>query len=262
MALITNLSSISKYFSITVKPEILASIQHLNAFTANDVLFNWTPFTLNSNGICRLVGVNAIIRGTDGTAQDCAMDLLWGNGAARGDIASGTAPTALGTAHAAISAQANPSYNNIIGKTAITAADHTEGAIIRVASSNMIAGGESTVLFEPYDGTPQAAAKTTFYVAGTCIGTPDFHSDVKLTGAHSEGAANDLTVDGTDAQLVLAPGDTITAQDDAAIGVVGTVPDATSILLKGGATNTAALADDDEVYNLNPITLRLTFERL
>ena len=158
MSLTNNLSKVSKYFSITVKPTILASIQHLNAFTANDVLFNWTSFTLD-NGINRLVGVNAIIRGTDGTAQDCAMDLLWANGAARGDIASGTAPTALGTAHAAISAQANPSYNNIIGKTAITAADHTEGAIIRVASSNMIAGGESTVVFEPYDGTPQVAAK-------------------------------------------------------------------------------------------------------
>ena len=42
MALITNLSSISKYFSITVKPEILGSIQTLDAFTANDILFNWT----------------------------------------------------------------------------------------------------------------------------------------------------------------------------------------------------------------------------
>ncbi len=261
MALITNLSSISKYFSITVKPEILASIQHLGAFTANDVLFNWTSFTLN-NGINRLVGVNAIIRANDGTAQDCAMDLLWANGAARGDIASGTAPTALGVAHAAIIAQNNPSFNNIIGKTAVTAADHTEGAIIRVASSNMIAGGESPLLFEPYDGTPQAAAKTTFYVAGTCIGTPNFASTVKLTGAHSAGAANDLTVDTKDARLMLAPGDTITAQDDAAIGVVGTVPDSTSILLKDSATNTAALANNDDIYNVSPITLRLTFERL
>ena len=261
MALITNLSSISKYFSITVKPEILGSIQTLDAFTANDILFNWTSFTLN-NGIHRLVGANAIIRGRDGAAQDVAMDLLWANGAARGDIASGTAPTALGVAHAAIIAQNNPSFNNIIGKTAVTAADHTENAVFRVASSNMIAGGESTVLFEPYDGTAQTAAGTTFYVAGTCIGTPNFASTLTINGALSAGASNDVTVADVDARLMLAPGDTIVAQDDAAIGVIGTIPDATSILLKDGATNTAALTDDDEVYNLNPITLRLTFERL
>jgi hypothetical protein len=85
---------------------------------------------------------------------------------------------------------------------------------------------------------------------------------VKLTGAVSAGAANDITVDGTDARLLFAPGDTITAMDDAAIGIVGTVPDDTSILLKDSATNTAALENDDDIYNVNPITLRLTFERL
>ena len=35
-----------KYFTVEVKPTIAASKQNLGAFSANDVLFNWTEFDI------------------------------------------------------------------------------------------------------------------------------------------------------------------------------------------------------------------------
>ena len=85
--------------------------------------------------------------------------------------------------------------------------------------------------------------------------------------AFASGTGNDLTCDGTDAQKILAPGDRIKALDISDnttildIGTVGTVPDATSVLLKDSATSASTLGDGDLIFNVNPIKLILTFER-
>ena len=68
--------NLSKYISVEVKPTLLAAKQHLGAYADGDVLFDWTEFKL-PNGTNRLVGVTAIVRGNDGAAQDCPMDLMF-----------------------------------------------------------------------------------------------------------------------------------------------------------------------------------------
>ena len=109
------------------------------------------------------------------------------------------------------------------------------------------------------DASVKKTGSRVMYVAGVARGALDFRSTVKTTGAHGAGTANDITVDTTSALINFAKGDVLHAHDDAIIGTVGSIPDATSILLKGNTTNTAALANNDDLYNINPITLILTF---
>ena len=40
----------AKYFNVTVVPDIPASRQHVGAFTAADLLFDWTAFDIPKGG--------------------------------------------------------------------------------------------------------------------------------------------------------------------------------------------------------------------
>ena len=267
--------SLGKYITVEVEPEISPAIQHLNAFTANDLLFDWTAFTLPKGGN-RLLGVTAIVRSTDGADQTCAMDLFFARQALNmGDITDGTAPVSMGTLHADPTINpANPYWDQVVGHIKLTADNFsTAGAIesgMTVGTTGRHAGDDSTpglvgpspLVLSDY-GDPDGNGDFTFYVGATCIGTPDFHSDL----AFASGTGNDLTCDGTDARKLLAPGDRIKAIDidDGStvidIGTVGTIPDATSVLLEGSTTSTGTLGDGDNLYNIHPIKLIFAFER-
>ena len=267
---------LGKYITRTLKPEISPAIGYLAAFTANDLLFDWTSFTLPQGGN-RLVGATAVIRSNDGADQICPMDLFFAKNALNmGDIADGTAPVSMGTQHAAPTVNpANAYWDQIIGHSQLTADNFstaganeggfTVGTTGYHASTGATAGltGQSPLIFEDYGVAPDNGLYT-FYVGATAIGTPNFDSNL----AFASGTGNDLTCDGTDARKILAPGDRIKAydisEDDGTIidiGTVGTVPDATSVLLKGATTSAGTLGDGDLIFNINPIKLILTFER-
>lgn len=268
---------LGKYITRTLKPEVSPVIGFAAAFTANDLLFDWEPFTLPQGGN-RLIGVTAIIRGTDGADQRCAMDLFFAKQAIdMGDIADGTAPVSMGTQHAdANIAPANAYWNQVIGHTQLTfenfnTAGANEGGFTVGTTghgSNPDTNGsngrqaETPLIFEDY-GTPNDRGGYTFYVGATTPSTPNFDSNL----AFASGTGNDLTCDGTDARKVLAPGDRIKALDITDnttiidIGTVGTVPNDTSVLLKGTTTSAGTLGDGDLIFNINPIKLILTFER-
>jgi hypothetical protein len=266
-----------KYFTVEVEPEISPAIQHLNAFTANDLLFDWTAFKMPKGG-SRLIGITAVVRSTDGDDQTCAMDLFFARQAVNmGDIANGTAPTSLGTLHADPTIiPNNPYWDQIMGHAKLTADNFsTAGAIesgITVGTTGYVASTGATaglqapnpLIFEDYgSGLADSEGLYTYYVGATAIGTPDFHSDL----AFASGTGNDLTCDGTDARKLLAPGDRIKAIDidDGStvldIGTVGTIPDGTSILLEGSTTSIDTLGDGDNIYNIHPIKLILSFEK-
>ena len=247
-----------KYFTVEVKPEIGPVIGFAAAFTANDLLFDWSSFKLPKGGN-RLVGITAVIRGADGVDQTCAMDLFFAKQAYdMGDITDGTAPVSMGTQHAdATINPANAYWNQIIGHTKLTADNFSTGATAGLT-------GQSPLIFEDYgSGLADSEGFFTYYVGATAIGTPNFDSNV----AFASGTGNDITVDGTDARKVLAPGDRIKALDIddnttvIDVGTVGTIPDDTSILLKDGASSTGTLADGDLIFNINPIKLLLHFEK-
>jgi len=276
---------LGRYITREVKPVIGPNIGYLGAFTANDVLFDWTVFTLPQGG-SRLVGVTAIIRAngahaTDPVDQECPMDLFFAKAAYNmGDIADGTAPTTLGTQHAASTADpANAYYNNIIGHTKLTVDNFntddtpsTTGVTIgttgyHASTSGATQGltGQSPTIFDDYGLTPGDGLHK-FYVGATCIGTPNFDSNCAFVSEDETG--NDLTVDGGTAKDMFAPGDRIKAYDISEdngtiidIGTIGTVPDDTSILLKDEASSAGTLANGDLIFNINPIKLILTFER-
>ena len=269
--------SLGRYITREVQPEIGPNIGYLAAFTANDLLFDWTSFTLPQGG-SRLIGVTAVVRSNDGADQTCAMDLFFARKSLdMGDIADGTAPVSMGTQHADPTINpANPYWDQIIGHAKLTADNFSTAGAIESgmtvgttgyhSSTGATAGltGQSPLIFSDYGTTP-SDGNYTFYVGATCIGTLNFDSNL----AYASGTGtNDLTCDGTDARKILAPGDRIKAYDVSAddgtvidIGTVGTVPDATSILLKGSTTNTGTLQDGDLIFNINPIKLILTFER-
>ena len=101
--------SLGRYITREVRPEIGPNIGYLAAFTANDLLFDWTSFKLPQGG-SRLIVVTAVVMG---------------------DIADGTAPGSMGTQHADPTINpANPYWDQIIGHAKLTADNFsTAGAI-------------------------------------------------------------------------------------------------------------------------------------
>ena len=269
--------SLGRYITREVRPEIGPNIGYLAAFTANELLFDWTSFTLPQGG-SRLIGVTAVVRSNDGADQTCAMDLFFARQAYNnGDITDGTAPVSMGTQHADPTINpANPYWDQVIGHAKLTADNFSTAGAIESGmtvgttgyhdSTGATAGltGQSPLILDDYGSSlADNNGMHTYYIGATCIGTPNFDSNL----AYASGTGNDLTVDGTDARKILAPGDRIKALDITDnttiidIGTVGTVPDAESILLEGSATSAGTLADGDLIFNINPIKLILHFEK-
>ena len=245
--------SLAKYITRTVKPTLLAAKQHLGAYADGDVLFDWTEFNL-PNGTSRLVGVTAIVRGNDGAAQDCPMDLMFAT-----KTPAGSAPQSTGTEQGAMLPTANPYYNEIIGGVKLDATDYSDQVQISIGSATVASSGECPILFESY-GTAPDDGRYSFYVAASANSSgPNFDSNTAVALAYGAASASIITLDGTSALVNLAPGDVVRAQDEAVMGTINTVDSATQITLT--AVNTAAIADGDLVYRLSPITLKLTFER-
>ena len=269
-----------KYFNVEVKPEFSPVIMFAAGFTAKDLLFDWTAFKV-PNGGNRLMGITAVVRSNDGADQTCAMDIFIARtSVGAGDVAAGTAPTSMGTPHdAATTNPANPYWGDIVGHMKLTADNFsTVGAVesgMTVGTTGRQAGDDSTpglvgpspLILDGYGSSTENLDDSegfyTYYLGATAIGTPNFDSNL----AYVSGTGNDITVDGINAGLYLAPGDRIKALDITDnttiidIGTVGTVPDDTSILLKDEATSIGTLADGDLIFNIHPIKLILHFER-
>ena len=155
----------------------------------------------------------------------------------------------------------NPYFNDLIGSAQIVAADYTHGGNTSIAQTSLtkpIIIGET-----PTDGA-DSEGNVTAYVAATAVGTPQYHSNVAINETNiSAGAETVITVTGTDAHKVFAPGDVIHAHDNAVVGTIKTVDSATQITLM--EANKEALAGTDvaadRLYNISPIHLILSFER-
>jgi len=240
-----------RYFTKTVKPTMLAAKMDSGAYSADDVLFDWFAFDV-PKGTSMLKGVTALVRGNDGAAQFLPFDVLF----AKSD-ADGTAPTSLGTEHA--TANGVGFYNNLLGMIRFAASDYGQKSLDTIGIANVAAAPPLgfALTGEPDSGTNVGYDK--IYVGGLAGGAFNFASTVTVNETSFDAATQtEITVDTKDATLVLAPGDVIIAQDEAAIGTLVTV-EATRLVLE--SANTAAIANNDEVYNQSPITLILSFEK-
>jgi hypothetical protein len=248
-----NLESGEKYYTVTVKPTMLAAKMHLETYSTLDVLFDWTPFPL-PRGANRLVGTTALVRGADGAAQQINFDLYFAK-----STSAGVAPSSIGTEHA--TANGVGYYNELIGTQQILVADYSHGLdFMSVATAQTVGGsggGQSPIMMSSH-GTGQ---QDQFYVAGIDITGGDFHSDCAINESegYAAGASRALTLNGTGASSMFDVGDVIAAHDGAAIGTIATVSSDTAITLE--RENIDALENADLVYNVNPITLIFSFER-
>ena len=275
-----------KYFNVTVKPEILVAKQDDAAFSNGDVVFDWTPFDV-PKGANRLLDVTTLIRKKNGIyANEYGFFLLYARSI------NGEAPASLGTVHG--TAGGTGYYNNIIGKSVFLASDYTGNLLDNMHIAGLNAGGTTNdqpkVVLQGEPNSGQNVGYDTIYVAMITEGAFDFTTDVNLdddVDVSGLSAATLTTLDGTACNISFAPGDILRATGDIILGEVESI-DANNITFKtdgskvyhaggrvlhtnpdgfaawqvqNGAGAAGDLSDDDEVFNLHPITLKFSFER-
>tara|TARA_R100001129_G_scaffold48240_1_gene33041 strand:+ start:41 stop:811 length:771 start_codon:yes stop_codon:yes gene_type:complete len=253
----------AKYFNVTVTPTITASKQHAGAFTAQDVLFDWTSFEIPRGG-ARLINATLITRpkaNATPTKNDFGAFMVF----------SSSDSTSLGTINSSADSRPN---NNLIGMCEF---ETTNSYINAYPSSNLASTGRASnnanqhpsVIFQT------TAAQTTrhgvgfdkYYIAGLCNGAWDYRSSFQIADADIDTSSPGTTLvtdDGsgggtTDLREVFLPGDVLHAHDDAVIGTIDTITNATTLELTS-AIETSVLEDDDYVYNINPLRIILSFE--
>ena len=241
----------SKYFTVTVKPTIAASKQKLGAFTGNDVLFNWTEFDI-PKGAARLIGVTTLVRGTDGVAQEKAIDLMFAK------TINGTAPSDIGTVHA--TAGGSGYQNHLIGAIRIDTSDYKDGLDIMSIASSGYGMANTQIPSHVLQGEPETGTNVGFdklYIAATGAAF-EFQSTVQVS---TETATNSsaVVVKTTSALTNFDKGDVLHDEDDQLIGTVKSVTDANNIVLEANADSVSAVNKD--LYNINPFTFILSFER-
>ena len=274
---------VNKYFTVEVVPTFDAT--SIAAFAANDVLFDWTAVQV-PKGANRLVSVGIIMRGTDGASQTSRdLDLYFAKSI------KGVAPVSLGTMNATVAVKPGIT-NNIIGMANIDNAGDYGGSgfdYLQVAQTG--SGGANShmpaVVLEAEPNSGTNVGYDTLYVSCIAQGAINFGTAVLTDDAvdvsGEDGTIDDL--DGTACNLAFAPGDIIHATDDIILGEVASL-DANSITFKfsgedsldptgnytvpaniaawriqNGAGAAGDLANNDELFNIHPMRILLSFEK-
>ena len=257
-----------KHFTVEVKPTIAASAQAAGsaAYADNDVLFDWTSFQV-PKGAASLVGLTIVMRGTDAGAQSKKdIDFLFAK------TVDNSRPETLGTANATASAVPAVS-NHIIGFTHIDSATdyggHTLDHFAVAATGSGAAGSHiPTLVLEGEPNSGDNVGFDTLYIAAICAESGiSFGTTVLSRGATAAGETVVPTDKGSDddpdAELIFAPGDVLHSATDDVLGTVssiGTFGSSKQDITFTAAT-TDAIADNEEIFNINPIRIILSFER-
>ena len=240
------------YFTVEVKPTITASILAGATMASGDVLFDWTSFDM-PKGSAKLIGVTALVRGTNGARQEKSFDLYYAK------TVSGVAPGSLGTLSA--TADGARYQNHLIGASKIMVDDYKDGLDIMAVASSGHGAGSTQIPSMVLTGDPDTGTNVGYdklYVACISAGALDFRSTVICDGIQATSQAV-LTVKTTSALTNFAVGDVLHDEDDRAMGTVLTVDSATQMTMAANLAN--ATVDDKDLYNINPVTLILSFER-
>ena len=280
-----------KYFTTTIKVEIPAAIQHLGAFADGDGLFDWQEFNV-PKGANKLMNITALIRGTDGAAQSFAINYYFAKSINK------IAPASIGTLHA--TAAGIGYQNNLIATCGMEETELIVGAGLDIMSIGPAHNGSSTPVSGQnlvLQGEPNSGSNVGYdklYIAGTTPdGEPSFSTAVitsqaiDVSGLSAAQLVN-ADIEGTDPRNVFAVGDIIHAEDGIIVGEIESMADANTITFKtdgskqehaggetlfsnpatfaawqtqNGAGAAGDLASGDELYNLHPITLILSWER-
>ena len=254
----------SKYFTVEVLPTLPASIQ-ADAYADTEILFDWTSFDV-PKGASKLISITALVRGTDGADQASTFDFELFFAKTRDGGA--TAPPTLGTTGALVTKSGW--QNHLIGRTEIDAsADSNDGDLVYM---NVMTSASDSINWNPLvlQGEPNSGINVGYdklYVAGISKAAFDFSTTVIARGGESAGVTVVETDKGTDddpdADLIFVPGDVLHSVTDDVLGTVKSIAAFGSS--KQDITFTApipdAIADNEEIYNVNPIRLIFSFEK-
>ena len=243
------------FFNIEVTPT-LTGANCITAFGNGDLVADWIVKTVPTKKAFRIIGVTCIERGTNGASQASQYELIF---ASPDD--DGTAPSSLGTVNATINGTSF--YRHLVGIYNVTGVADTIDNVNVHSPDNTDGNQEDDLVIEPsrvvskdgtvrFDGTG-SNGKICIGVASTA-GAPDFGTGVLLNQGENQAATTTettLTVDGVDARKALAVGDVVAAGDNAAIGTVVSIASDTRFNV---SLVEDALADDDEIVNVNPLT--------
>jgi len=250
-----------RYFSVEVKPTIPASKQHLGAFTAGDVLFDYTEFEI-PKGTSRLIGATMITR-PKGNATPT------GNKFGAFLIFSKTNTTGYGTVN---SSQTNVPSNDFLGLLELettTSYSLGSGTAVGMTGRASNTSSQANVLLTGSQ-TGSSVGFDKLYVAAQANGAFDFTSinAIAESGAADAASTQVITMDGSsmDVRDHFIDGDVVhigtsvgTPAADSLIGTVASADSATQITLD--AVSPTALVDGDILYNIHPIRLILHFEK-
>ena len=263
-----------KYFTVAVKPDIVNGdisnvIQDDKSdlpFAQGDLLFDWISFDVPKGSVA-LRSVVAYIMGEDGGEQgDQDLGLIFAKSI------DGTEPASLGAPNA-IMTTGFDMPRHLIGSCKLEGTTEGLGTIDGPAfgqvygtfyssGGNSGSGAGSLMILE---GEPDSGANVGYdriYVAGFCGGAMDFSTGVLAnysSGAPSADSTTSIVVDSVDARKCFQVGDVLYVHDvDTALGTVSAVAETTITLT---ANNGAAVANNDEIINANPVRLVFGFER-
>ncbi len=253
----------AKYFTVDVKPTIAASKQHVAAFTAGDVLFDWTEVQV-PKGTSRVIGAALLARpkGNAAVTSNAFGCFL---------VFSKTDTQTLGVLN---STPATVPSNDLLGHLEIE--DTTSYVHANMKSTNVAMAGrasntstQANVLITPSQ-TGDNVGYDKFYVGGIANGAFDFISINAIaedTAAEAAGSQV-ITMDGSSMDVrkhfiagdVVHIGTTVGAPAaDSLIGTIASADSATQITLD--AVSPTLLVDGDILYNINPIRIILFFEQ-
>ena len=257
-----------KHFTVEIEPTIPGDKQSINSavYSDNDVIFDWEAFDIRS-GAAKLTSITLIERGKDGAKPQAAdIDFLFAK------TINGVAPSTLGTSNG--TANGSPGLtNNIIGYTKLDSGDYGNAPFdhfgVAASGSGAAASNIPTVVLqgEPDSGTTKGFDR--LYIAA-CSGDNNrsYGTTVLVRGAIS--ADNTTTIptdagsdDDPDAETKFAVGDVIETGTGDTVGTIASISafdtDHQDIILT--ANNVEAIADNEELFNVNPIKIILSFER-
>ncbi len=258
----------SKYFTVEVKPTMPGNHQAANSSVYNqkDVLFDWTSFQI-PKGAAKLTAVTAVFRGTNGGVQVARdLDLVFAKSI------NGTAPATLGNSNSTVSA-APVVANHIIGLTHLDSggdfgASGFDYFNVAATGSGAAASLIPELVLQGEATSGDNVGFDTIYIAGIAGAAFDFGTTVLVRGAIT--ADNTTTIptdagndDDPNADLIFAVGDVLETGTGDTVGTISSIATFGSskqdITLT--ANNVEAIANNEELFNLNPIRIILSFEK-
>ena len=248
----------SKYFTVEVTPTVTASRQHVAAFTVGDVLFDWTEVQI-PKGTSKVIGATMLVRPKGNAAV--AANIFGAN-----LIFSKTNTQTLGTINSTpdkIPSNDFLGFIDLDDDNSFTSST-LKSTAVGMATRNSANGSTfPNILITPSQQGANVGFDK-FYVGGQAAGAFDFRTIVRINDGDIDTSSpgTTLATDGTsmDIRKHFIAGDVLHAHDDAVIGTVASVTDATDLELTA-ALSTGVLEDDDYVYNINPIRIILFFEQ-